>query len=110
MEKVDTFSYVPIISCLKTMLLNSSIFEEVRSYLCIYAVDYMNQIQITKDNKHNDNLIEDFCDDKKYEGNLFFSCAQDLTLQIILYFDELEICNPLGSARKKHKLGMLRKY
>jgi hypothetical protein len=26
-------------------------------------------------------------------------------LQIILYYDELEVCNPLGSRRKKHKLG-----
>ena len=28
-------------------------------------------------------------------------------LQIQLYYDELEICNPLGSKALKHKLGML---
>ena len=26
-------------------------------------------------------------------------------LQIMLYYDEVEVCNPLGSNRKKHKLG-----
>ena len=28
------------------------------------------------------------------------------TLQIQLYYDELEICNPIGSKALKHKLGM----
>ena len=28
-------------------------------------------------------------------------------LQIIAYFDELEVCNPLGSHVKKHKLGLV---
>ena len=27
------------------------------------------------------------------------------SLQIQLYYDELEVCNPLGSKAKKHKLG-----
>lgn len=31
-------------------------------------------------------------------------------LQIILYYDELELCNPLGSRRKKHKIGILSLY
>ena len=31
-------------------------------------------------------------------------------LQLFLYFDEVEICNPLGSKRKKHKLGKLILY
>lgn len=26
-------------------------------------------------------------------------------LQIMLYYDDVEICNPLGSRAKKHKLG-----
>lgn len=29
-----------------------------------------------------------------------------MSLQITLYYDELELCNPLGSHRKKHKIGI----
>ena len=36
------------------------------------------------------------------------SSQQDpVALQINLYYDELELCNPLGSRRKKHKIGIL---
>ena len=114
-EKVDSFSYVPILDVIERMLLNTSIFEEVSTisyqflkyihaevfvtFLCIII------IQIKHDHKHNDDFLEDFCDGKKYITHPFFSSTYKLTLQLILYFDELEICNPLGSSRKKHKLG-----
>lgn len=29
-------------------------------------------------------------------------------LQVIAYFDEVEVCNPLGSRMKTHKLGKFR--
>ncbi len=28
-------------------------------------------------------------------------------IQVIAYYDEIELCNPLGSSTKKHKLGRL---
>lgn len=28
------------------------------------------------------------------------------TLKVMLYYDDLEICNPLGSSKKIHKLGL----
>ena len=31
-----------------------------------------------------------------------------LALQIMLFYDELELCNPLGSSTKVHKLGKLK--
>ena len=40
--------------------------------------------------------------------NIIHYYSNDHTaLQITLYYDELEVCNPLGSRRKKHKLGWL---
>ena len=39
----------------------------------------------------------------------FFS-HYDNALQIIAYFDELEICNPLGSHVKRHKVGIVFLY
>lgn len=47
-------------------------------------------------------LLGDYCDGEMYSRHPLFhddACA----LQIQLYFDELELCNPLGS--KTHKLG-----
>ena len=56
-------------------------------------------------NSHSlrDGLLGDYCDGTLYANNLLFQdpCA----LQIQLYYDELELCNPLGS--KKHKLGKI---
>ena len=31
--------------------------------------------------------------------------ASPSALQLMIYYDELELCNPLGSRRKKHKIG-----
>lgn len=55
-------------------------------------------------NSHSlsDGMLGDYCDGELYSNHPLFQndpCA----LQIQLYFDELELCNPLGS--KTHKLG-----
>jgi O-succinylbenzoate synthase len=50
-------------------------------------------------------LIEDFCDSEMYKKHPLF--AQDpKALQIFLYYDEVELVNPLGSKVTKHKIGM----
>ena len=49
-------------------------------------------------------LLEDYCDGTQFKQHpLFFN--QPKSLQIMLYFDEVEVCNPLGSKVKTHKLG-----
>ena len=52
------------------------------------------------------NLLSDYCDGKCFDQHPLFS-ADPVALQLILYHDELELCNPLGSRRKKHKIGVL---
>jgi hypothetical protein len=52
----------------------------------------------------SDGLLSDFCDSEAYKNHPLFK-RYPRALQIILYFDELEICNPLGSKSNKHKLG-----
>ena len=50
----------------------------------------------------NNGMLGDYCDGELFAASELFKddpCA----LQIQLYYDELELCNPLGS--KKHKLG-----
>ena len=53
-----------------------------------------------------DVILEDYCDSPKAKQHSLFGKIKH-TLQIILYFDEVELCNPLGAFRKKHKLGKL---
>ena len=53
-----------------------------------------------------DGLIEDFCDGSVFKSHPLFS-KDPHALQIIGYFDELEVCNPLGSHVKKHKVGVV---
>ena len=47
-------------------------------------------------------LLGDYCDGELYSQHPLFR-EDPCALQIQLYFDELELCNPLGS--KTHKLG-----
>lgn len=52
----------------------------------------------------SDGLLSDYCDGKLFRENKLFQ-EDPTALQIQLYYDELEVCNPLGSKAKKHKLG-----
>ena len=46
----------------------------------------------------------DFCDGEVYKEHSLFSVDSE-ALQIIIYYDEVETSNPLGSYRGRHKLG-----
>ena len=52
-----------------------------------------------------DNYLGDFCDGSLFKGHTLFQIYTD-ALQFILHFDELEVCNPLGSHSGVHKLGI----
>lgn len=53
------------------------------------------------------NKLMDVCDGKRYKEHPLYS-GDKTALQVMMYFDELEVCNPIGSNRKKHKLGNLK--
>ena len=67
--------------------------------------------KVTRSHVRNDHLICDFCDASLYKNHPLFgntSCSDvSLKLQFIIYYDEVEVTNPLGSHRGKHKLGKL---
>ena len=48
--------------------------------------------------------LGDFCDACAYQTSPLFE-KDPCALQIQLYYDELEVCNPIGTKAKKHKLG-----
>ena len=66
---------------------------------------YMVAYKVLRGHQRRDKLIGDFCDSVSYSEHPLFS-RDHQALQIMLYYDDLEICNPLGSKAKIHKLGM----
>lgn len=60
--------------------------------------------QILRGHRRSDDLIGDFCDAEACKSHPLFS-RDPQALQILLYYDDLEVANPLGSHTKVHKLG-----
>ena len=58
------------------------------------------------ENGHNmcSDTMNDFCDGLNFSANELYSTKPN-SLQILLCYDELECCNPLGSKTSIHKLG-----
>ena len=52
-------------------------------------------------------MLSDFCDGAVFKSSPLFSIHFN-GLQIFFYYDDLEVCNPLGSKMKIHKLSMSR--
>uniref|UniRef100_A0A1X7TQV0 C2H2-type domain-containing protein n=1 Tax=Amphimedon queenslandica TaxID=400682 RepID=A0A1X7TQV0_AMPQE len=61
--------------------------------------------QISSPHSSNDYIMEDYCDGDQFHTHPLFSC-DPYSLQVILYYDDMEVVNPLGSNTKTHKLGM----
>lgn len=61
--------------------------------------------------KRTDGLLGDFCDASLYKDHALFSgSGGSVLLQFIIYYDDVEVTNPLGSSRGKHKLGIILLY
>ena len=78
MLATDTFYYVPLDKSLKQFISHPDV-----------------SLEISKSHKSTDGILRDFCDGTACRDHL--ELCNQATLQIIAYFDELEICNPLGS-------------
>jgi hypothetical protein len=51
--------------------------------------------------------MRNFCDGELFEaGHHPLFSINDRAIQIILYYDDFEVANPLGSKATLHKLGM----
>ncbi len=59
---------------------------------------------MVRGHKRNDELIGDYCDGEACKAHPLFS-QDHQALQILLFYDDLEVVNPLGSHTKVHKLG-----
>ena len=52
-----------------------------------------------------DNIMRDFCDGNYIRGSEYFK-ANPEALQIILFYDDAEFCNPIGHRTRKHSMGL----
>lgn len=52
-----------------------------------------------------DGVLRDVVDGEFYKSHPIFSLHND-AIQLLGYYDDLEIANPLGSKSKIHKIGM----
>ena len=67
---------------------------------------YVHMLQIMQGHQRDDDIVEDFCDSKQAKSHPLFS-QDSKALQILLYFDEIELCNPIGNSKTKHKIGTI---
>ena len=88
-EQEETFVYIPILESLKQMLSNKRISSLVLKKPKCCAGGVFHDIQ--------DGCI--------YQNDKYFD-EHENALCIVLYHDELEVCNPLGSNAGTHKLDM----
>ena len=65
-------------------------------------IDCIEQVENT--HQRVDGIIADFCDGDVYANHPLFS-NDPKAIQIFLYYDDVEVVNPLGSKTSKHKFG-----
>lgn len=81
---IRTFQYIPVTELVTAIASEPGFSGEARS-------------------KDNTDVLRDIKDGDAYRSNPFFQENPD-ALGIILYSDEVEICNPLGAAKGVHKI------
>jgi len=85
-----TFHYVPILHVLEKLLSHGDIDQHLYEQTC-------------SSSKQEKTVLESICDAEVYGTDTFFLENPD-AVAINLYVDEVELCNPLGSKRGKHKV------
>ena len=106
--KTDKLIYIPILETSQQLLCN----EDVLSQVCIVwdhsahrcKCHSMLSPKVNNGHQRSDAFLEDFCDGSAFKAHPIFS-VDPAALQIIAYFDEVEVCNPLGSHASVHKVG-----
>lgn len=88
--KHETFQYIPILQTVKSLLQHDDVFTQVLK---------------SHENCHPAGVLADYCDGAHYQTNKLFNSEQGgRTLYLTLYNDDFEVCNPIGTARKRQKL------
>lgn len=83
-----TMQYISVSETLKSLFANDELFAELVNYLGSPSSNTI--LSDFKDGTYNHTVCEDV------------DC--DFVLPLVFYTDEFEVCNPIGSARIKHKI------
>ena len=102
-EKVDIFQYVPLIENLNWMLQNRDLCSEVYIFTCMCVLPCSSMYTGERPINQTEYLL-DFCDGRLYKEHPVFQHDKN-ALQLVIYFDEVEVANPLVSYHGIHKLG-----
>lgn len=86
-ERTHTVVYVPILNVLSEVLKREEVLQALRGNSPVEQSGH----------------YRSFLDGDYFKGNPVLS-GQDFGVSITLYIDDFEICNPLGTSRKKHKV------
>ncbi len=86
-DKLESFQYIPIEPVLTEMVNKPDVLEEVMKPL----------------NKGPDGQYSSYTDGKYFQEILRIT-GDDVSILLVLYTDDVEVCNPLGTSRKIHKL------
>lgn len=86
-----SFQYVPILKSL------SKIFEKKE------IQDLFTQKQAEETDIRPEPQYKSYCDGTIFKNNTLLS-ENNPAISLILHVDDFEICNPLGTSRKKHKI------
>lgn len=89
-KECKTFQYLPILQSLSQVLNNKSDEEKLLD---------------TDRNSVTAFKYQSFHDGSNFQINVFFS--EEDRLSLILYIADFEVCNPLGTSRKRHKVTAL---
>lgn len=108
----QTFCIWNTVNCtLEHFLSDQFIRDDVRvmyMYLiactCTCMWNLIQSWQVLRGHQRQDSLLGDYCDGAYYKSHPLFS-KDSSALQVFIYYDDVEVCNPLGSRAKKHKLG-----
>jgi len=88
--KNDSYQYVPICNTLRHYIQHSDIMHSIKRY------QYAEQAR-------DDQFLSDYPDGNLFQQHPFFKLHPE-ALRLHFYADDLELCNPLGAAKKKHSL------
>lgn len=88
-EKEETIMYVPFLQSLAQLFSNKEVAKLI----------------LKEPNYCKAGVYYDICDGQLYRNDRFFMEKPD-ALQVIIYHDAVEVCNPLGSHAGRHKVDM----
>ena len=86
----DSYQYISLLSTLEQYFLHDDVRKAVFHFPNVHQSD-------------SQNLLSSYADGRYFQHHKFFQENSNF-LQIHLYCNELEICNPLGTSKGKNKL------